>query len=276
MPNAVCPPRRMRYSLESRCKIIHLILSGATPHAAARACGASRATGYRLWARYRAEGWAGLVDRPSIPKRQPRRLPAEVEAEIVAVRQWLRAGPVMLAAVLERPASTIAGASRQRGQAACAAFLRRAERWYREQGIIDRTRALRQRQALPLLRLVRRLRRTRDRTPVHTTVFALDERQGQGGDQDAPARVDVPLRLSDERAPRPRPPRLRQVVQPPTTARLTRRPAAHQSRLKRLWSVQLAHASMRWVMPARSTIPAVLTLAETTARRMLSILAAWR
>ena len=213
MPNAVCPPRRMRYSLESRCKIVHLILSGATPHAAATACGASRATGYRLWARYRAEGWAGLVDRPSIPKRQPRRLPAEVEAEIVAVRQWLRAGPVMLSAVLERPASTIGkvlrragcsrlerprrdrrvryeraypgallhvdtkklgrfwtvgkailkdGVRRNRGAGwqylhvaiddhsrllypellasedkhACAAFLRRAERWYREQGIV--------------------------------------------------------------------------------------------------------------------------------------------
>jgi transposase InsO family protein len=115
MRNAVCPPRRMRYSLESRCKIINLILSGSTPHAAAAACGASRATGYRLWSRYRAEGWAGLVDRPSTPKRQPRRLPAEVEAEIVAVRQWLRAGPVMLSAVLERPASTIGKVLRRAG-----------------------------------------------------------------------------------------------------------------------------------------------------------------
>ena len=115
MRKAVCPPRRMRYSLESRCKIINLILSGQSPHTAAAACGASRATGYRLWARYRAEGWAGLTDRPSTPRRQPRRLPREVEAEIVAVRQWLRAGPLVLAAVLERPASTIGKVLRRAG-----------------------------------------------------------------------------------------------------------------------------------------------------------------
>jgi transposase InsO family protein len=105
----------MRYSLESRCKMINLILSGLSPHAAATACGASRATGYRLWARYRAEGWIGLTDRPSTPRRQPRRLPAEVEAEIVAWRRKLGAGPVMLAGVLGRPASTIGKVLRRAG-----------------------------------------------------------------------------------------------------------------------------------------------------------------
>jgi len=43
------PPRRMRYSLESRCKMVMLMVEGMAPQAAAAACGASRATGYRLW-----------------------------------------------------------------------------------------------------------------------------------------------------------------------------------------------------------------------------------
>src|SRR5579872_5477820 len=115
MRSGVCPPRRMRFSFESRCRIVVLIESGASPAAAAAACGASRATGYRLWSRYQQGGWAGLADRPSTPRRQPRRLPAEVEAEIVACRKRLGAGPVTLAAVLERPASTIGKVLRRAG-----------------------------------------------------------------------------------------------------------------------------------------------------------------
>jgi hypothetical protein len=38
-------PRRMRFSWESRCRIVVLIESGMSPQAAAAACGASRATG---------------------------------------------------------------------------------------------------------------------------------------------------------------------------------------------------------------------------------------
>ena len=115
MPDAVCPPRRMRYSLESRCRIVELILAGASPQAAAAACGASRATGYRLWRRYREGGWAALADRASTPHHQPRRLPAEVEQEILAWRAHLRAGPAVIAAILERPISTVGKVLRRRG-----------------------------------------------------------------------------------------------------------------------------------------------------------------
>jgi transposase InsO family protein len=115
MREGVCPPLRMRYSFESRCRIVQLILLGQSPQAAAAACGASRATGYRLWARYREGGWGALVDRPSTPLRQPRRLPAEVEAEIVAARIRSQAGPLVLSAMLERPASTIGKVLRRLG-----------------------------------------------------------------------------------------------------------------------------------------------------------------
>jgi transposase InsO family protein len=115
MPNATQPPRRMRFSFESRCRIVQLVLEGESPQAAAAACGASRATGYRLWRRYREGGWPALVDRPSTPKRQPRRLPPDVEAEILAWRQQLRAGPAVIAAILERPVSSVGKVLRRFG-----------------------------------------------------------------------------------------------------------------------------------------------------------------
>src|SRR5689334_17852803 len=107
MHDRVCPPRRMRFSFESRCRIVALIEAGASPQTAAAACGASRATGYRLWRRYREGGWAALVDRPSVPLRQPRRLAPELEQEILAWRQRTGYGPLRLAAILELPPATI-------------------------------------------------------------------------------------------------------------------------------------------------------------------------
>lgn len=115
MPEGVCPPLRMRYSFASRCRIVQLILAGQSPQAAALACGASRATGYRLWARYLEGGWAALLDRPSTPLRQPRRLAPEVEAEIAAARARSHAGPLVLSAMLDRPPSTIGKVLRRLG-----------------------------------------------------------------------------------------------------------------------------------------------------------------
>src|SRR4029077_6263632 len=100
-------PRRMRYSLESRLRIVRLIERGETPANAAAALGASRASGYRMWRRYQAEGWQGLRDRRSTPQRQPRRLSAEEEARIVALRRELRAGPHVIALICGRPVSTV-------------------------------------------------------------------------------------------------------------------------------------------------------------------------
>lgn len=107
MRDGVCPPGRMRYSLESRCRIVQLILAGSSPQEAAAACGASRATGYRLWRRYQEGGWAALADRPSVPKRQPRRLSSELEQRILAARAYAHAGPLIVAGQLGLPASTV-------------------------------------------------------------------------------------------------------------------------------------------------------------------------
>jgi transposase-like protein len=74
MRESVCPPRRMRFPFESRCRIVQLVLEGANTQAAAATCGASRATGYRLsaigyrlWRRYQEGDWAALADRPPVP-----------------------------------------------------------------------------------------------------------------------------------------------------------------------------------------------------------------
>ena len=115
MRESVCPPLRMRYSLESRCRIVALIVAGESPQAAAAACGASRATGYRLWRRYQEGGWAALVDRPSTPTRQPRRCSRELEQRILAARAYAKAGPRIVAGQLGLPASTVWKVLRRHG-----------------------------------------------------------------------------------------------------------------------------------------------------------------
>ena len=107
MHDRVCPPRRMRFSFESRCRLVALIVGGMSPQAAAAACGASRATGYRLWRRFQEGGWSALVDRPPVPKRQPRRLAPELEQRILAPREYANAGPLIVAGQLGLPASTV-------------------------------------------------------------------------------------------------------------------------------------------------------------------------
>jgi transposase InsO family protein len=116
MMQGTLPPRRMRYSWESRCRFVRLVKQeGLSPERAAVVCGAHRATGYRWLARFEREGWQGLVDRPSVPRRQPRRLSVDAEAEIVAMRHASRCGPRVIAAITGRPASTVGKVLRRHG-----------------------------------------------------------------------------------------------------------------------------------------------------------------
>ena len=117
MADATVPPRRMRYSFESRCRAVQAMSDGLSPGAAAVAVGASRASGYRWWLRFRSEGWAGLEERRSTPHRQPRRLLPAVEAQIVALRERSGAGPLTIGALLGRPASTVGKVLRRLGRA---------------------------------------------------------------------------------------------------------------------------------------------------------------
>jgi len=63
-------PRRMRYSIESRLRVVRLIEEGVAPSVAAAAAGASRASAYRWWRRFQQAGWEALADRPPVPRRQ--------------------------------------------------------------------------------------------------------------------------------------------------------------------------------------------------------------
>ena len=106
---------RMRYSLESRLRAVRLVAAGMSIAEAARRQGASRSTVQCWWRRYSAEGAAGLRERSSRPHGSPRRLTAEAEAEIAALRRATGAGPVALGAALGRPASTVGKALRRLG-----------------------------------------------------------------------------------------------------------------------------------------------------------------
>lgn len=57
--------------------------------------------------RYRAEGWSGLQDRSSSPRRWPTRTPAAVERRVLKARLTLRTGPDTLAEHTGVPARTI-------------------------------------------------------------------------------------------------------------------------------------------------------------------------
>jgi transposase InsO family protein len=67
----------------------------------------SHTTAARWAARYRAQGAAGMADRPSRPQTSPNRTPARAERRIVRLRVSKRLGPARIGARLGLPASTV-------------------------------------------------------------------------------------------------------------------------------------------------------------------------
>jgi transposase InsO family protein len=114
--NGTARPRRKRLSWESRCEIVAKVVEqGMAAEQAAACSGVHRSTVYRLLARFAGGGWEALRERPSTPRRQPRRLGAEVEAEIVAVRRRTNAGPQVIGVIVGRAASTVGKVLRRAG-----------------------------------------------------------------------------------------------------------------------------------------------------------------
>ena len=117
LSNGTDRPRRKRLSWESRCEIVAKVVEqGMTAGEAAASSGVHRTTVYRLLARFRAGGWEAVQERPSTPRRQPRRLPPDAEAEILAVRERTQAGPVVIGAIVGRAASTVGKVLRRFGR----------------------------------------------------------------------------------------------------------------------------------------------------------------
>jgi transposase InsO family protein len=86
---------------------VKLVNEGMAPPAAARVCGVSRASAYRLLARYRVGGWEALRDQSCAPKRCPKRLDADAERQILELRARTGWGPRALAVALGRPHATV-------------------------------------------------------------------------------------------------------------------------------------------------------------------------
>jgi transposase InsO family protein len=74
---------------------------------AAEAQGVSRTTAHKWIRRYRAEGWPGLEDRRSRPRRSPRLTRPEVVEAILTARVERRWGPHRLGPLLGQPRSTV-------------------------------------------------------------------------------------------------------------------------------------------------------------------------
>lgn len=96
-----------RLTPAGRLILVERIASGRPPAHVAAEMGVSRACAYKWWGRWRAEGKAGLVDRPSRARSHPRRTPACTETRIRICRHLSRSGPVAIAAHLKVPASTV-------------------------------------------------------------------------------------------------------------------------------------------------------------------------
>jgi len=67
----------------------------------------SRATGYKWLARWRAEGPAGLIDRPSRAHRLPGKTSAEAEAQVLALRKARKIGPARIGPLVGLAPSTV-------------------------------------------------------------------------------------------------------------------------------------------------------------------------
>ena len=88
---------RPRLNLYGRLLLAERMEEGWPAPAVAEAAGVSVATVYVWWRRFRNDGVSGLADRSCRPHSSPRRVRAEVEAEVVRLRQELKLGPHELA-----------------------------------------------------------------------------------------------------------------------------------------------------------------------------------
>jgi transposase InsO family protein len=88
---------------------------GWPPAQAAESLGVSRATAYKWLGRYRAQGPAGLADRPSRPHHCPHALPPSQVRRVLAARRRRRQGPHRLGYHLGMPRSTVYGVLARHG-----------------------------------------------------------------------------------------------------------------------------------------------------------------
>jgi transposase InsO family protein len=90
-----------------RRTLIDRILEGRPVAHVAAEMGISRPTAYKWWRRFAAEGFEGLVDRSSRPRRCPHQTSRTRERQIERLRRSRKLGPARIAGILDMAASTV-------------------------------------------------------------------------------------------------------------------------------------------------------------------------
>ena len=80
-------PWKERSIVEERMRFVLRLKDGESMASLCREFGISRVTGYKVYERYQECGWEGLTDRARTPYRYANKLPAQLEAMIVAMRR---------------------------------------------------------------------------------------------------------------------------------------------------------------------------------------------
>lgn len=108
LEEALVAHRTARLNVSGRQLLVSRIeLEGWPAAKAAEAQGVSRTTAHKWLRRYRDEGWSGLADRTSRPRRSPRSTWPEVIEAILRARVERRWGPHRLGPLLGQPRSTV-------------------------------------------------------------------------------------------------------------------------------------------------------------------------
>jgi transposase InsO family protein len=90
-----------------RRTLIDRILEGRPVAHVAAEMGISRPTAYKWWRRFAADGYEGLVDRSSRPRRCPHQTPRVRERQVERLRRSRKLGPARIGGILEMPTSTV-------------------------------------------------------------------------------------------------------------------------------------------------------------------------
>ena len=97
-----------RLTVHGRAELVRRVIEQGRPVAhVVVELNVSRATGYKWLARWRAEGPAGLVDRPSRAHRLPGKTPAELERRVVDLRRTRKLGPARIGPLVGLAPSTV-------------------------------------------------------------------------------------------------------------------------------------------------------------------------
>jgi transposase InsO family protein len=105
-----------RLTVHGRAELVRRVLVEGRPIAhVVVELNVSRATGYKWLARWRAEGPAGLHDRPSRAHRLPGKTSAALEARVLALRSSRKLGPARIGPLVGLAPSTVHAVLRRHG-----------------------------------------------------------------------------------------------------------------------------------------------------------------